>query len=154
MNKLIYLVPGIFIAVGANIMFHGFNSLLLAHASASWPMVQGQIIHSEIKRSSDSDGTTYEPIVRFTYQVRGREFRGNKVFFGTGNVSNSNISYSRRITQKYPQGKNVKVSYDSSDPQKSVLEAGLHKQSFIQLTFGVLFFLMGNGIGILIWLFD
>ncbi len=135
-------------------MVHGFNSLLLAHASASWPITQGRIIHSEIRSSSDDDGTTYKPIVRFTYQVRGQEFRSNKVFFGDGDIYTSNIKYSRRITQKYPRGKNVKVFYHPSKPQQSVLEAGLNKKSFIQLTFGALFFLTGSGVGILCWLFE
>ncbi len=144
---------GIFVAVGATVMFNGFNSLLLAHASTSWPITQGMIIHSEIQSSSDSDGNIYKPIVRFSYQVRGREFRGNKIFFGSGDISTGDISYSRRITQKYPRGKTVKVFYHPYEPQQSVLEAGLNKKSFIELTFGALFFLVGSGVGILCWLF-
>ena len=154
MNWLIYLLVGIFVAAGASLMLGGVNELLLAQASASWPITQGTIIHSEIQSSSDDDGTTYQPIVRFTYQAKGQEFRGNKVFFGGGGISSSNISYSRRITQKYPKGKTVKVFYHPSEPQQSVLEAGLTKKSFIQLTFGALFFLAGSNVGLLCWLFE
>ena len=135
-------------------MHGGVNDLRLAQASASWPMTQGKIIESKIHSSRDSDGTTYKPIVRFTYQVKGQELRGNKVFFGGGGISTGNRSYSRRITQKYPLGKRVKVFYDPSEPRQSVLEAGLRKKSFIQLTFGSLFFLMGSGVGLLCWLFE
>ena len=150
-SAIIYLVLGIFIATGASAMLGGVNELLLAQASASWSITQGTIIHSEIQSSSDSDGTTYQPIIRFTYQAKGQEFRGNKVFFG-GGFSSGDISYSRRITQKYPKGKTVKVFYHPSEPQQSVLEAGLTKKSFIQLTFGASFFLVGINVGILCWL--
>ena len=135
-------------------MVNGVNNLQLAQASTSWPVAEGKIVHSTIKTSRDSDSTTHQPIVRFTYQANGQKFRGNQVFFGDVGISSSNINYSRKITQKYPRGKTVNVFYHPSEPQLSVLEVGLTKKSFIGVTFGALFFVVGSCVGILCWLFE
>ena len=55
-------------AVGVGVMRNGITQIRLAQASSSWPTTVATVTVSEIKISSDDDGTTYRPIVNFSYQ--------------------------------------------------------------------------------------
>ncbi|MGK7944802.1 MAG: DUF3592 domain-containing protein [Microcystaceae cyanobacterium] len=153
MKWIVLVVVGIFVAVGAGLMLSGFHQIKLAHASHRWPTASGQITHSQVQINSDSDGTTYKPIIKFSYRYQGRNLTSDNIFFGGGGVATGDRRYADKFVRKYPVGKRVQVAYNPHRPKQSVLEAGLTKKSFIQFTFGSLFFMMGGGVGILYWLF-
>ncbi|MGK7930972.1 MAG: DUF3592 domain-containing protein [Microcystaceae cyanobacterium] len=153
MKWLVFIIVGIFITVGAGLMLSGFQQIKLAHASHRWPTTSGQITHSQVDINSDSDGTTYKPVIKFSYRHQGRSLTGDMIFFGGGGISTGDRNYADKFVRKYPVGRKVQVAYNPRLPKQSVLEAGLTKRSFILFTFGSLFLMMGSGVGILYWLF-
>ena len=64
----------IFVVVSLGIAGFGARSVIHARTSSSWPHVSETITHSEIDRSSGSDGTSYAPKVRYAYSVDGQPF--------------------------------------------------------------------------------
>ncbi len=141
-------------AVGVAVMMNGITQIRLAQASSSWPTTMGTVTVSEIQISTDGDGTTYRPIVNFSYQVNGQILTGDTIFFGGGGISSSNLKYANKIVNKYPVKTRVNLFYNPSQPHIAVIEAGVTKKTFIQFTFGSLFFIVGLGSGILFWLFE
>ncbi len=154
MRFFIYLFSGIFMAVGGGIMISGIIQIRLAQSSTTWPTTVGTITVSKVETSTDDDGTTYRPLVKFSYQVNGQSWTGDTVFFGGGKISFSNYRYANKIVNKYPVTTRVNVFYNPSKPNIAVIEAGVTKKTFIQFTFGSLFFILGLWFGILFWLFE
>ena len=154
MRFVVYLLSGIFMVAGVGVMIGGITQIRLAQASATWPTTVGTIIVSEIKTSTNDDGTTYRPLVKFSYQVNGEKWTGDEVFFGGGKISSSNYKYASKVVNKYPVKSRVTVFYNPSKPNIAVIEAGVTKKTFILFTFGSLFFIVGLWFGILFWLFE
>jgi hypothetical protein len=152
MKWSVFIFTGIFVAIGASIMLSGFHEIKLAYASHHWPRTSGQITHSQVDINNDSDGTTYKPVIKFSYSYQRQNLTGDTIFFG-GGISTSDRRYADRFVGKYPVEKSVQVAYNPHHPSQSVLEPGLTKKSFILFTSGSLFFMMGSGFALLFWLF-
>ena len=149
-----FIIQVFFIAwtiVGMVMITKGLMEVKLAYESNKWNNTEGQIAHSDIKISQDSDGnkTNYQPVVKFDYKVVGKSLQGDRVVFGT--VVSVDYNASLRIVQKYPRGKQIPVFYDPDNPHNSVLEAGLTKKSFIKVTGGFFLFTLCAGFVILFW---
>ncbi len=144
-NILVYICLGGFIVFGFFFMMGGIKEIKLAKKSSSWPTTMGTIIESRIETSSDSDGETYRPSVRFSYQVHGLKFTGNKIFFGHGGIYSSNYNYSKKVVTQYSTNKIITIYYNPSQPKQSVIEAGIKLKTFSQFAFGSLFFIIGLG---------
>jgi hypothetical protein len=117
-----------------------------ADASQGWPATTGTIIDADVSRSmhEDSDGDnhySYSPHVRYTYQVIGSEFTGDKITFGFGKGYGSEAKAQQALAN-YPVGKQVTVYYDPENPASAVLErkAG---GSVIGYILGGIFILVG-----------
>lgn len=147
---IVYVSVGIFILFGSITMIEGIEEIKLARKSVSWPTTTGIIISSGIKSSSGSDGvTTYRPSVKFSYQVNGIKFTGNKIFFGDGKIYSSNHNYAKKVVKQYVKQTIVQVSYNSEKPKQSVLETGVKIKTFSHFAFGSIFFILGTSAGIL-----
>ena len=147
---IVYVSVGIFILFGSITMIKGIKEIKLAQKSVAWPTTTGIIISSGIKSSSGNDGvTTYRPSVKFSYQVHGRKFTGNKIFFGDGDIYSSNYNYAKKVVKQYAKQTIVQVSYNSENPKQSVLETGVKIKTFSHFAFGSIFFIFGTSAGIL-----
>ncbi len=122
----------------------GIRTLILAEASRSWPTVRGKISVSEMGVHSDEKNTTYSADVVYDYTVHGTQYTGSRVAFGL--ISTSSTSRARRILNRYPRGKEVVVYYDSSDPEESVLEPGIHGATWFLPGIGLLFTVVGAAV--------
>jgi hypothetical protein len=130
-----FLFFGLFLAAGLFLLYTAHKTGSEALASTEWPDTSGFVTYSDIHESSDSDGTTYGADVRYTYDVSGVGYRGDRIFIGE--YSTSSYSWAAGYVEKYPVDAEVKVYYDPAEPGRSVLEPGLD-------WFGVgLFFIMG-----------
>jgi hypothetical protein len=118
------LIPVIFGLLGIGLIILAIVQRYKAKAAEAWPTVPGVILSSGLSRhdSYDADtgtSTSFKPEVQYQYSVMGQNFVGDQISFG-------NVSYSYNIAAKkiapYPQGTQVLVHYNPSDPSKAVLE--------------------------------
>lgn len=109
-----------------------------AMASASWPQVQATVVHSEIQSERDSKGrTSYRVVVRYRYQVDGREIEANRVYFGESSFITE--SDARAAVAPYPVGKVVTASHDPENVESAVLEPGRPRNLSLLIALGLVF---------------
>lgn len=96
-----------------------------AAASTAWPATEGWITASRVERVKQrGEGKeTYTADITYEYSVDGRNFEGDRVWFGD-DYSASDASAFRAAVGRYPVGSAVKVHYDPAEPAESVLEPG------------------------------
>ena len=118
-----------------------------AAASIAWPTADGRITGSQLERSKSRGETMYSADVAYEYSVDGRNFEGDRVWFGD-DFSSSNPTPWRKVVDRYAAGTDVKVFYAPADPVASVLEpgatwssSGLYVVGLGLLTLGVLILL-------------
>lgn len=93
-------------------------------AAETWLPASGTILSSRVEthRSRDSKGNTrvsYRPVVNYQYHVMGQSFDGNRIGFSSGSYGSAKAE---KLIASYPEGAQVNVFYDPSDPAKAVLE--------------------------------
>jgi hypothetical protein len=116
----------VFIGVGALLVYQSIRSRKKAETSQSWPATTGQITDAHVSHhtSTDSDGDTsdhYSPKVRYSYQVAGQSYEGNKIGFGF-QQSFGNASKAQAAITRYPVGGQISVFYDPNNSADAVLE--------------------------------
>jgi len=143
----------LFLGIGAFLIYKSIQDRKKADASQSWPSAGGQIIEARVDRSmhTDSDGDTsysYTPKVEYSYTVAGSSYQGKKISFGLAQGYNS-AHKAQEIISRYPQGKQVMVCYDPSNPSDAVLErkAGSFNTTML---LGIIFLVIGLCVGCLI----
>ena len=114
----------------AALMFF-FAARRSAKQAATWPVVRGKIVKSEVEeyqeRDEDSDGrtrwrTAYRPAVEYAYVANGRELRGNQISYGM--TVSAGKGYAEKVAAKFPIGGEIDVHYDPANPSTSALTAG------------------------------
>jgi len=147
-GRFIVLFAGaIFVIVGYLVAYvMGLPLIEQAKASSKWPTTSGLVLKSKVSshRSNNSSSSTYSAKVSYQYQVEGKKFESEMVWFG-GDVSTSNKSMVRETVKKYPVDQKVIVHYNPEDPEIAVLEPGVFKTTYFYYLFGWLFL----GVGIL-----
>lgn len=136
------IFPWVFILLGVGIGYAGIATLLRAHASTEWPVVEGRVMHAAVEhKRGNKGGTTYSAEVQYDYVVNGVTHSSNRVAFGS--ISSSDPSGARNVVNRYPKGKTVAVRHSPEDPSLSVLEPGVHGSAWFVPAFGGAFFLVG-----------
>ena len=97
-----------------------FTQRKVAQAS-TWPSTLGTVTASTVERRSSGDGYSDYPVVRYSYQVIGRSYQGNRIMPGP-EVGGSGA---QKVVARYPAGAQVMVYYDPDKPSESVLERNL-----------------------------
>lgn len=135
------------IAVGAiglvliilNVVFLGiiFFTRRKMDAVSKWPTTLGTVQNSilETRHSSESGSVDY-PMVRYSYQVAGQTYQGNRIAPGM-EVGGSGAG---KVVARYPAGAQVMVFYNPQKPSEAVLETKAPAQFwiwFILITFDV-----------------
>ena len=101
-----------------------------AKQAATWPVVRGKIVKSEVEEYQeryDDDGrtrwrTAYRPAVEYAYVANGRELRGNQISYGM--TVSAGKGYAEKVAAKFPIGGEIDVHYDPANPSNSALTAG------------------------------
>ncbi|MFO1423550.1 MAG: DUF3592 domain-containing protein [Candidatus Competibacteraceae bacterium] len=141
------LFISIFFVVGFGILGYGIYSLHASKQAKNWPTAEGKITTCELKESSDSDGTTYRAVVRYSYAVAGRSYEGNRVAFGYSGSSSRTAH--QEIVDRLSSAKTVRVRYDPADVTRSVLSYGLNRSTIFLLVFGATWLLSVTGFTVL-----
>jgi len=137
-----YIFPYIFLAVGVVALYFGINGALNAKKSLDWPVAEGTIKRSSVEYHKDSDGGgTYHAEIFYEYAVNDVLFNGKRVAYG--DYGSGDPKHARKIANKYPVGKKIKVYYMPEKPDECLLEPGIQMQTFFIPAFGIIFSVAG-----------
>lgn len=115
------LFGGFFLAfTGAFDLFIAQDAFASAEARSSWPTRSATIVSSRVVTSSTSDGTSYSAEVRYTYDVEGRTYEGDRVRLGT--PMSFGDDHAERVVDRFPAGAEVRAWVDPDDPTRAALD--------------------------------
>lgn len=140
-NPLILLL-----LIGVIVTIIGVFTLKNSLEAKKWPTTKGKITSSSVseERKYDSSSkrhkTEYRANIRYSYNVNGRSYYNDRIFFGAVNLSRSTAE---KYTRKYPKGINVIVYYNPEKPEKSVLETSIGFRNLLTLIIGIAIMILG-----------
>jgi hypothetical protein len=137
------LFISLFFLIGLGLLGWGLISLYRGRQALTWPTVEGRLSECRLQENSDSDGATWQVIVRYGYTVGGSDYEGDRVAFGYCGSSAS--AEHRAIHEKLQRASRVLVRYDPAHPANSVLAAGFNRSTFVILTFAATWLLFTTG---------
>ena len=144
-SKGTLLLIGLGCLAAAAVMFiFGVVNIISGTESKSWPSAEGYVITSYVDKRVEYVGsnrrrtTTYTPVIRYEYNVSGRSYTSGRVCF-SGGSGGSDRSDAVEVTEKYPEGAEVKVFYNQEKPEESVLEPGVVWSAIILIAAGLVF---------------
>ena len=74
----------------------------LSKASQDWPSVEGEIIHSRIKRTrsrGSRGGDAFMPEIKYSYSISGDNYLGDRVSFAKTKLASTH-KYAKTIRNK------------------------------------------------------
>jgi len=111
---------------------------------------EGEVLAGRIKTSSDGDGATHTPIIRYRYVVGGVEYISDRYAYWA--VATSDYAHVSRIVRDHPKGRKVTVYYDPDNPADAILQLEVPTAMYFLLLFLQPFLLIGLGlIAMLFW---
>ena len=150
MNKLFIaigvLVVGLVVAFGLYLFLKGARNVQLALASTEWPKTSGMVMGSETTRNVDKGtrrtaaSVTFSTKTMIRYLVNKQEYTTSVLHFGQ-TLGSSDKSEAALQRLRYPEGKEVPVSYNPGNPSIAVMKPGLHAEAFWLPGAGLAFFL-------------
>jgi len=141
------LLPFGFIAAGVFASWLGIGDLLMAIASASWPVTDAQVIASSVEYiSPGGDGTggrnpSYRAHVQYSFAVGGLSYSGNTLIYGHADFRDQGNAYA--AIAPYRPELTVPVYYNPENPEENVLEPGVHTKTLVMPLFGLLCLIVG-----------
>ena len=96
---------------------------------ASFPVVSGEIIHSEVitldrrklSMSSEKQRFDYKAEILYRYQVNGKTFEGQSLYRHLPNIF-SRIDLAKKAVSQYPESSRILVHYNPARPEESWLQ--------------------------------
>lgn len=96
----------------------------LAAASRSWPTAAGRVVESRtVRKFPFLAPPQYAPLVRYEYEVDGRQHTGEVVQFGLARLRLWVEADAEAISAAYPAGAAVGVRYDPAAPARAALDS-------------------------------
>jgi hypothetical protein len=102
-------------------VFLGVGATMLAKEQrrlSVFQPVEATVLSTRVQEHSDSDGSTYEPVVVYRYRVRDREYTASRV---TPLKESRSGGWARRVIRRYQVGSNYTAFYDPEDPAEAFL---------------------------------
>jgi hypothetical protein len=113
---------GMLFAMGAFCcLFLGLGVTMLAKEQrrlAVFLPVTATVLSSRVDEHSDSDGSTYEPVVVYRYRVNDREYTASRV---TPLAESRSGRWASRVTARYQVGSTYTAFYDPENPSEAFL---------------------------------
>jgi|SRR5579884_3217681 len=139
----------VFYLIGIGLLGFGIWSARRSTQASNWPTTPGVLTNITLKENSDSDGSTYEVQVEYSYSVAGTVYRGNRLAFGYS--ASSGREAHTEICEKLKAAKSVDVRYDPDDPATSTLSFGIHRSIQFMLAFAVTWLAFVIGFTLIWW---
>jgi hypothetical protein len=109
-------------AIGVGLLVAGFLLARTPARSDHWPTTTGEVLVSTIDyRRGNRGGRTPYPRVTYTYQVEGKPYQSQRIYFG-GVIGGSLMT---GVVKKYPAGAQAPVYYNPENPADAVLERSI-----------------------------
>ena len=107
-------------------------------------LFSGEIVSSSVERhrSAGDRRATYRAEVLYEFSAEGTTFNGDRVAYG--DYGSKRPSYARRIVNRYPEGKSIRVYYMPGNPEECLLEPGLKLQVWFLPSLGLIFLIAGS----------
>lgn len=132
---------GIFFVVGAALTwFLGVRPVMQVFEARTWPERPCRVVSSQVQTHSGDDGNTYSIDIRYTYQVEGRQYEGDRYNFMIG--SSSDYQGKAAVVERYPPGTELSCRVDPDDPEESVISVDFDL-GYLWGLFGLPFLLVG-----------
>lgn len=107
-----------------------------------------EIVRSQLRTNSDSEGTTYAVDIEYNYVVGDHIYTSKRYSFNDLNSSDSRGT--RAAVRSHQAGSTAKCYYDPAKPSHSVIRKGLGGSDLFMVMFITPFNL--GGVGVLAWL--
>jgi hypothetical protein len=128
MSLLPIAIGAVFCVIGAGLGFGGVSAIRKARKRSAWPTVAGTLLSSEVvehRRSvSGKHGSrksvSYEPIVKYSYSVEGKNYSGKRIAADTVTMISKRAAEKR--IGRFSSATEILVHYDPEDPKQSVLD--------------------------------
>jgi hypothetical protein len=143
-KRLLFIVVPfflIFIITGGWMMFSTGYKILLGIQARHWPQATGRILSVQSKNTSDSETSSREIQVRYTYSVGGRQYESGTIHPAYGDSSFEDAH--RGLDSLLRSAQQVRVYYDASQPSRSTLSVGFYSSSLASFFVGFLFLVAG-----------
>jgi hypothetical protein len=106
--------------------------------SKDWIPITGLVTATYLDETQTDDGVTYQPVIKYTYQVMGENYEGSLISFGYKAASYVNMKKAEKAAARRPLGSQPTVYYDPNDPSQAVLERKFTPSSaFLGLVVGL-----------------
>ena len=148
-------------ATGLGVFAWGLVRLLIAARTRQWPTAPGTIVSSRVtqreapastgERDVGSDRrpmppqTLYRAEVSYRYAVDSRPYTGSSILLD--DIETSSEGYARGLVERYPPGARVDVYHHPSNPERAVLEPGIHKASWLIPGAGLILAIVASALG-------
>lgn len=100
---------------------------------------KAHIIESRVIADGDND---YEPLIRYSYDVGGRQYEGQRVF-AAGHYSESG-QWAWTVCSQFAAGADVTAYYSATDPASSFISRHAIFAPYVFAAFGFVFLLFGG----------
>ena len=114
-------------------------------SAKEWSIIMGKIIKSDIYelQFGGESNATFRPDIAFEYNVNGEKYISDRLYYGVKIMSSFNWIKSRKLVEKYPVNKEVKVYFNPNKPSESVVEPGIHVDLGVIFIFAIFFVICG-----------
>ena len=116
----------IFLGVGATMIYNENRRL------TTYRPVEATVLATRVEEHSDSDGSTYEPVVEYRYYVNDREYTASRV---TPLKMSRSGGWASRVIAKYRTGATYMAYYDPANPSEAFI---MRTRSFIPWAFVII----------------
>ncbi len=130
-----------FLAGSAMLYFMTIRPLAGVAGSSDWKETPCTVLSSEIEVNEDTEGDTYQAVIKYEYAVNNKRHEGDRYSF-MGSFRSSGRSGKEAIVRKYPKGAKRVCYVDPDDPNEAVLNPNLTTEMWWGV-FPLPFFLSG-----------
>jgi hypothetical protein len=122
--------------------------IIRGRQSLLWPTAPGRILECRMESDGDGEMPSMKVRVRYDYEVGGQHFEGNRVAYGY--CGGTLQAEHQRLYDELRPDSQVMVHYQPGHPARSVLVPGIHRLTFVVLTFAIILVLAMSG-ALLVW---
>jgi hypothetical protein len=149
-NTFLTVFFATFMAIGAFILAFSLLGVMDSMEISEWPSTEGTVTSGDVYSEWFSSGKhisdgyyLYYPRVTYTYNVSGAEYQCDNIWRLDHQSKIPNEAYG--VIYSYPQGMNVTVYYDPSDPSQAVLDRSEEVSPLAAVAVGVALLALGVG---------
>ena len=122
-------LPILSLALGAVVVLMGLRQSARGRETRGWSHATGRVLASRVEEehggAEEQGYPRYRFDVRYSYEVRGRTYESDQVWYGSASApASQDRDWHRQWAERFPAGREVDVWYDPADPRRAVLVRG------------------------------